>query len=182
MAKHILILNGSPRQNGNTSALIREFSRGAKESGHEVSTFLLHKMNIHGCKGCWQGGKDPDSPCTIKDDMDEIYPIYRKADIVVLASPLYYWSISGQLKTAFDRLFAVAEANEDYLNPSKDTALLMAAESDGFEETVYWYESAMKHIHWNDLGQVLVSGVLQPGDIETRPELNKAYELGRSIK
>ena len=180
--KKILVLNGSPRANGNTSALIKAFSEGAEAAGHSVSAFLLHDLNIAGCKGCWGGGKNPDSPCTIKDDMDKIYPAYREADVVVLASPLYYWSISGQLKIAFDRLFAIAEESANYANPQKDAVLLMAAEGDGFEESVYWYERMMKHIQWKDLGQVLASGVGQPGDIEGKPELKKAYELGRSIR
>lgn len=182
MAKKIIILNGSPRSNGNTSAMVDEFTRGAKEAGNAVTSFLLHDMDIRGCKGCWQGGKDPDSPCTIKDDMDKIYPAYQEADVVVLASPLYYWTISGQLKTAFDRLFAVAECNSSYRNPQKDAVLLMAAEGHGFEETVYWYERLMKHIQWKDLGQILMGSVHQPGDSKGKPELVKAYELGRSIK
>ncbi len=61
--------------------------------------------------------------------MLKIYPAYKAADVVVLASPLYYWTISGQLKTAFDRLFAVAECDKDYRNPKKECILLMAAGS-----------------------------------------------------
>lgn len=181
MEKKIVILNGSPRSNGNTSTLIREFTVGAEEAGNTVTSFLLHDMNIHGCKGCWKGGKNPDSPCTTKDDMDQIYPIYQEADIVVLASPLYYWSISGQLKNTFDRLFAVAECNENYRNPKKESVLLMAAEGKGFEESVYWYERLMEHIQWKDLGQILAGSVHQPGDIEGKSELKKSYELGKSI-
>lgn len=181
MAKKIIVLNGSPRRNGNTSALVDAFTRGAEDAGNTVTSFLLHDMEIRGCKGCWNGGKNPDRPCTIQDDMDKIYPAYQEADVVVLASPLYYWTISGQLKTAFDRLFAVAECNSDYRNPQKDAVLLMAAEGNGFDESVYWYERLMKHIQWKDLGRVLMAGVHQPGDSEGRPELVKAYELGKSV-
>ena len=98
MAKKIMILNGSPRFNGNTAALIASFTDGAKSAGHEVVCFDLQKMNIHPCLGCCGGGKDPESPCVQKDDMLKIYPAYKEADIVVLASPLYYWTISGQIK------------------------------------------------------------------------------------
>lgn len=107
MAKQIIILNGSPRKNGNTSELTKAFAKGAQEAGHTVTEFHLGDMNISGCKGCFGGGKNPESPCVQKDDMSKIYPVYKEADIVVLASPLYYWSISGQLKTAFDRLVGV---------------------------------------------------------------------------
>lgn len=179
--KKIVVLNGSPRRNGNTSALIREFTKGAQEAGHDVTAFLLHDMEIKGCKGCWGGGKDPQNPCTIKDDMGQIYPAYIEADIVVLASPLYYWSISGQLKSTFDRLFAVAEMDQNHRNPQKDAVLLMAAEGHGFDESVYWYERLMKHIQWRDRGRVLMGSVHQPGDAEGKPELKKAYELGKSL-
>ncbi len=93
--KNILVLNGSPRVVGNTSCLIEEFKRGAIESENEVKVFNLSRMNIHGCFGCFGGGKNPECPCVQKDDMNEIYPYFKEADVVVLASPLYYWTISG---------------------------------------------------------------------------------------
>ena len=110
MSKKIVILNGSPRPKGNTSALVEEFKRGAEEAGCTVTVFVLDKMDIHGCKGCFGGGKNPDSPCVQKDDMGKIYPVYREADVVVLASPLYYWNLSGQLRTAFDRDHSITAA------------------------------------------------------------------------
>ena len=128
MSKKILILNGSPRSKGNTAMLCDAFSAGARSAGHQVTRFDLHKLDIHGCLGCVKGGKDPASPCVQKDDMGLIYPAYREADIIVLASPMYYWGFSGQLKTAFDRLFAVAECFPGYANPQKECALIMAAE------------------------------------------------------
>ena len=182
MSKNIVILNGSPRRKGNTSALVKAFADGAESSGNKVTEFFLDGMNIHGCKGCFCGGKDPDSPCSQKDDMDKIYPIYKEADIVVLATPLYYWTISGQLKTAFDSLFAVAECDQNYRNPQKDSILIMAAEGYGFEETLYWYDRLEKHMGWKSIGKVLCGGVMAIGDIEGKPELQEAFELGKSIK
>lgn len=181
MSKKIIVLNGSPRPNGNTAALIKAFTEGAEAAGNTVTTFLLDSMNINGCKGCFGGGKDHESPCVQKDDMDQIYPIYKEADIVVLASPLYYWNFSGQLRTAFDRLFAVAECNENYDNPQKDCVLLMAAEGNGYEETINYYDNLMKHIKWNDIGKVLAGGVGHIGDIDGKPELEEARKLGASI-
>lgn len=181
MSKKIIILNGSPRKNGNTSALTAEFTRGAIESGNTVTEFHLNTMNIHGCLGCCGGGKDHSSPCVQKDDMDKIYPVYKDADIVVLASPLYYWTISGQLKTAFDRLFAVAECAPNYCNPKKETVFLMAAEGHEFEESLYWYDRLEQHLGWKSLGKVLCGGVMAVGDIKGKKELTEAYELGKSI-
>lgn len=182
MGKKIIILNGSPRKNGNTSALTAEFKRGAEEGGHEVTEFFLGQMKINGCLGCWHGGKDPEHPCMQRDDMDKIYPAYKEADIVVLASPLYYWFISGFLKNAFDRLFAVAEGDPNYRNPKKASVLIMAAEGAGFEESEHWYDHLEKHIGWKSLGKVLCGYVAQPGDTEGKAELKQAYDLGRSIE
>ena len=181
MSKKIIILNGSPRKSGNTSALTAQFTKGAEEAGNTVSEFFLDEMNINGCKGCFGGGKNPESPCVQKDDMDQIYPIYKEADIVVLATPLYYWTISGQLKITFDRLFAVAECDPDYRNPKKESVLIMAAEGHGFEESEYWYDRLEKHLGWKSLGKILCGSVMAVGDIEGKKELQDAYELGRSI-
>lgn len=181
MSKKIIILNGSPRKNGNTAALIEAFTQGAQSAGHQVTAFFLNDMEIHGCKGCFCGGKDATSPCVQKDDMDKIYPSYREADVVVLASPLYYWGVSGQLKCAFDRLFAVAECDPDYRNPKKDSVLLMAAEGWGFEETLFWYDHLEKHIGWKSLGKVLCGGVMQVGDIAGNEKLEEARALGASL-
>ena len=182
MGKKIIVLNGSPRKNGNTSALVKAFRDGAESAGHSVTEFWLGGMKINGCRGCCAGGKNPESPCVQKDDMERIYLAYKEADVVVLASPLYYWTISGQLKCAFDRLFAVAECDPGYTNPRKESALLMAAEGNGFEETVYWYDRLMGHIGWKDCGKVLCGGVMAVGDIEGKPELEEARRLGASIK
>ena len=182
MGKKIIILNGSPRKNGNTSALTGAFMKGAREAGNEVTEFFLGQMKINGCLGCWHGGKDPEHPCTQRDDMEKIYPAYREADIVVLASPLYYWFISGFLKNAFDRLFAIAESDPHYRNPKKESVLIMAAEGAGFEESEHWYDRLEKHIGWESIGKILCGYVTQPGDIQGKKELEDAYRLGSSIK
>lgn len=181
MSKKIVVLNGSPRAKGNTAALVKSFASGAEAAGHTVTCFDLQKMDIHPCLGCCKGGKDPESPCVQKDDMQKIYPVYKEADIVCLASPLYYWTISGQLKCAFDRLFAVAECDENLANPIKESVLLMAAEGHGFEETAYWYDRLMKHLGWTDKGKVLCGGVFQVGDIEGNEKLEEAWRLGHDL-
>jgi len=182
MSRKIIILNGSQRRKGNTSALTAAFRKGAEEAGHEVTEFHLAQMKINGCVGCWRGGKDPEHPCSQRDDMEQIYPAYRDADVVVLASPLYYWFISGFLKNAFDRLFAVAECDPNYCNPKKQNILIMAAEGAGFEESEHWYDHLERHIGWKSLGKVLCGYVTQPGDIDGKPELAQAYDLGKSIR
>lgn len=187
MSKKILILNGSPRKSGNTSGLCDAFTEGATASGNTVTRFDIQQMNIRGCLGCMKGGKDIASPCVQKDDMDKIYPAYREADIVVLASPMYFWSISAQLKTAFDRLFAVAETNSDYKNPYKGCIMLMAAESNtesNWKPVVEYYQALLAHLDWKNCGTVLAGGVMNVGDIHNaaaKPSLDAARSLGSSI-
>ena len=185
MGKKIMILNGSPKPQGNTKALIAHFTKGAEQEGHLVVCFDLQQMNIHGCLGCCQGGKDPSSPCVQKDDMEKIYPFYKEADVVVLASPMYYWSVSGQLKTAFDRLFAVAECNKDYVNPHKECALLMAAEGEtqeNFAPVKCFYEALVSNLGWQNRGIVYAGGNFAPGAIlQKKDQLQQAEELGKHI-
>lgn len=184
MKKKILVLNGGPRANGNTSALIDEFINGAESVGHTTTRFNLQGMDIHPCLGCYKGGKNPANPCIQQDDMMKIYPVYEAADIVVLASPMYYWAISGQLKCAFDRLFAVAEKDPSYRHPRKACILLMAAEedsADNFAPVINYYENLLKRLNWNDLGTVMAGGVVQIGDIKGHPSLDQARALGASI-
>ena len=182
MSKKIIILNGSPRKKGNTSTLTAEFARGAKEAGNEVTEFFLGDMDIHGCKGCFGGHSSRECPCVQKDDMAQIYPMVKAADVVVLATPLYYWNMSGQLRTAVDRLFALEEGDGNLLRDhGRASALLMAAEGHGFDDVVLYYDHLMEHLHWKNLGHVLSGGNMAVGDIKGKKELNDAYELGKSI-
>lgn len=183
MGKKVVILNGSPRRAGNTAALAAEFTRGAEEAGNTVVEFFLDSMDIHGCKGCFGGHSSRECPCAQKDDMDEIYPAVKECDVVVLATPLYYWNMSGQLRTAVDRLFALEEGDGNFLRGNgKASALLVAAEGSGFEDVVLYYDHLMGHLRWENLGHVLAGGNMAAGDIEGKPELKEAYELGKSIK
>lgn len=183
MGKNIVILNGSPRKTGNTAALVQEFARGAREAGNTVTEFFLDGMDIHGCKGCFGGHSGRACPCVQKDDMNQIYPAVKESAVVVLASPLYYWNLSGQLRTAMDRLFALEEGEGNLLRGNgRSSALLMAAEGHGFEDVLTYYGHLMDHLRWKNLGHVLAGGNMDVGDIQGKPELRQAYELGKSIR
>ena len=183
MGKNIVILNGSPRKTGNTAALVQEFARGAREAGNTVTEFFLDGMDIHGCKGCFGGHSGRACPCVQKDDMNQIYPAVKESAVVVLASPLYYWNFSGQLRTAMDRLFALEEGEGNLLRENgRSSVLLMAAEGHGFEDVLTYYGHLMDHLRWKNLGHVLAGGNMDVGDIQGKPELRQAYELGKSIR
>lgn len=183
MPKKIVILNGSPRRNGNTSALVKKFTEGAQSVGHTVTEFFLDKMDIHGCKGCFGGHSSQECPCVQKDDMTQIYPAVKACDVIVLATPLYYWNMSGQIRMAVDRLFALEEGDGNLLRGhGRASALLMAAEGNGFDDVLTYYNNLMKHLKWKNLGHVLAGGNGDIGDITGKPELEQAYELGKSIE
>ena len=197
MSKQILILNGSPRIHGNTAALIDAFTAGAEAAGHTVTRFDLAALDIHGCRGCLGGGADADSPCVQKDDMDAVYAAYRAADVVVLASPMYCWSVTAQEKAVLDRLFALMEAGMRAAEAGgaeaaaaaeaggKGCVLLMPAEEDterNFAPVVSYYEVLCERMGWRDLGRVLAGGVYRVGDIAGNPALDDARELGASLR
>lgn len=182
MRKKIVILNGSPRKMGNTTRLVKAFTEGAQHAGHTVTEFFLDGMDIHGCKGCFGGHSSKVCPCVQRDDMAQIYPAIKECDVVVLATPLYYWNMSGQLRTAMDRLFALEEGDGNLLRGhGRGSALLMAAEGNEFEDMVLYYDHLMEHLQWENLGKVLCGGVAEIGDIEGHRELELARELGKSI-
>ncbi|WP_298017515.1 flavodoxin family protein [uncultured Dysosmobacter sp.] len=183
MAKKIVILNGSPRRNGNTSALVKRFTEGAESAGNTVTEFFLDTMDINGCKGCFGGHSSRACPCVQRDDMSQIYPAVKDCDVIVLATPLYYWNMSGQIRTAVDRLFALEEGDGNLLRGhGRACALLMAAEGNGFDDVLLYFNHLMAHLQWNNLGAVLAGGNGDAGDIAGKPELEQAYELGKSIQ
>ena len=182
MGKKSVILNGSPRRRGNTSSLVSAFTKGAECAGHTVTEFFLDDMDIHGCKGCFGGHSSRECPCVQQDDMNKIYPAIRECDVVVLATPLYYWNMSGQIRTAIDRLFALEENDGNLLRGhGRASALLMSAEGHSFDDVVLYYDHLLEHLRWENLGHVLAGGNGDVGDIDGKPELQKAYEFGKSI-
>ena len=182
MNKRIVILSGSPRKNGNTEALVHAFITGAESAGNTVTEFFLDSMNLHGCKGCNGGHSAKEYPCVQRDDMENIYPAVKAADVVVRASPLYFWSISSQLKAVIDRLYALEEGDGNHLRGNgKSAALLMAAQGHGFDDVLPYFDHLLEHLRWKKLGQVLAGGNLKAGDIAGKPELQQAAELGKSI-
>ena len=102
----ILVLNGSPRPNGNTAGMVNIFQRAAEEHGHQVKVFNVCKMNINGCLACEYCHGKGHGQCVQKDDMQEIYAELSDTEMLVLAAPIYYHGISGQLKCVIDRFYS----------------------------------------------------------------------------
>ena len=172
--KKILILNGAGKKNGNTAALIKAFTEGADSAGNEVKEFYLQDMNIHGCldcHGCARKQKGNPHPCVQKDDMDQIYEACKEADVIVFASPVYWFSVTGTLKVAVDRLYA-PQCNWGAAGFKKETVYLMTSGSPAEYNplAVEWYRYFEQMLGWKSLGMVLGTG-----------KTEEARKLGESI-
>ena len=102
----VLILNGSPRPNGNTKQMIRAFCEGLEEAGHAFDELDICRMNVHGCLACEYCHGKGNGQCVQKDDMGKVYHALGEADMLVIASPIYYHGLTGQLKCCIDRFYA----------------------------------------------------------------------------
>ena len=184
MEKNIMILNGSPRAQGNTAALVDAMITGAKKAGHTAEAVDIRLLDIKPCTGCYGCAAGKGDPCVQKDDMKEIYTRLQKAHVVVFASPLYWWQFTAQMKAVIDRLFAVAAANDMHI-PSKEVALMIAAEDkreENFAQIIPYYQTCLvKNLNWTDRGMILAGGVNMPGDVDKTPFIKQAQELGASF-
>lgn len=175
----IVILQGSPNSNGSTNLLVEEFTRGAKESGHEVQRFDVAKMNLKPCTGCVSCGYE--GPCVLKDDNQLIREAILAADMVAFATPLYYYGMSAQLKTIVDRFCAYnSSINRKHM---KSAMLTVAWNSDDwtFEALKSHYKTLVRYLNFDDQGMVLGYGCGNPAMTRRSQYTTDAYNLGKSI-
>ena len=104
---NILVLNGSPRKEGNTAAMVEAFAAGAREAGHQVDIVPVCQKKIAGCLACEYCHTKGNGKCVQQDDMQQVYPLLEQAQMIVLASPVYYHSFTGQLQCAINRIYAL---------------------------------------------------------------------------
>lgn len=179
MNKKVLVISSSYRTNGNSARLAEEFSKGAKDGGNEVEFISLHDKKIAFCRGCLTCQKT--RRCAISDDAENIRVKMLNADVVVFATPVYYYGVSGQLKTLLDRLNPLYGSDYKF----RDTYLLFTAAEDdedvvkrvlnNFDGWVVCYEKARL------AGYVFCGGVNAVGDIEGNKKLREAYMLGKTV-
>jgi len=179
MKKNIVVLAGSPRKVSSTDRLAAAFIEGAKEAGHDVTMFRVADMKIGSCLGCAHCFQET-GVCVQKDDMQTILDALRKADTVVLASPVYYWGVTAQLKSALDRTYALLR--EGY--SIKHAALLMTCGDDtvaAAEPSIAMFRKICAYLKWQEAGIIIVPCISVPQDIYGRPELEQAKQLGIQI-
>ena len=151
----IIVLNGSPRPSGNTKAMISAFTEGAERAGHEVTVFDVCRMNIKGCLACEYCHTKAFRQCVQKDDMQKIYPILDEAEMIVLASPIYYHGLSGQLQCAINRIYA-----QGYPKKLKKAMLLLSSGDHGvYDGAIFTYRNSfLEYLHLEDMGIFTAAG------------------------
>lgn len=181
MNRKIVVITGSPRKNGNSFAMTDAFIKSAEEKGHSVTRFDAAFAKIggcHACETCYQTGK----PCSFEDDFNQIAPAILAADAIVFSMPLYWYSIPAQIKAVIDKMFSFVVGGKEIAG--KKCALIACCEEDdmtafdGIRAPIARSAALMK---WEMIGEVLIPGVLNVGDIEKTNGCEKAAALAESI-
>lgn len=180
MSKKILILSGSPRKEGNSDLLCDEFMRGAIESGNKVEKIRVAEKKIGFCHACYYCRKN-NGVCAIKDDMADVLQKMIDADVIVLASPVYFYSIDAQLKALIDRTVArwleVRDKEFYYI------ATMADEENTSAETTIACFRGYAECVEGaKEMGVICGSGVYEKGEIVGTPAMIQAYEMGKSVK
>lgn len=179
MSKHVLVLSASPRKGGNSDTLCDEFIRGAKESGNQTEKIFLRNHKINYCTGC--GVCNNTHVCVQKDDMEAILDKMVQADVIVMATPVYFYTMDAQMKTLIDRTVPryTEIKNKDFY------FIVAAADSDKkmLERTIDGFrgftDDCLPNAH--EKGIIYGSGAWQIGDINHTAAMNQAYEMGRNV-
>jgi len=184
MTKKILILKGSPRERGNSAALAERAAAGALEAGAQVESVYLHGLDIRACDGCdlciEQG-----QYCVIEDDMQSLYPKLLEADALLLASPIYWFTYSAQLKLCIDRWYGLWNFKNDLFRGKPIGIILTYGDSDlytsGGINAIHTFETMFRFLQAPIVGMVYGTANV-PGDVEKQPELmEQAYQLGQRL-
>lgn len=181
MSKKIVVITGSPRKSGNSFAMTDAFIKAAEAKGHTVTRFDAAMKNVggcHACETCFKTGK----ACSFDDDFNTIAPAILEADVVVYSTPVYWYSIPAQIKGLMDRIYSFCVAGKDIAG--KECALITCCEEhdvsvmDGVRIPV---ERSAALLKWNMVGEVMIPGVLNVGDIEKTDGCKIAAELAEAI-
>lgn len=177
--KKVLILSGSPRKGGNSDLLCDEFMRGAIESGNAVEKIIVADEKITPCRACYYCRKS-EGKCAISDDMAEVLQKMIDADVIVLASPVYFNSIDAQLKAVIDRTVArwleVKDKEFYYIITAADT------ERESMETTLACFRGYADCVNGAvERGVIYGTGVYEKGKILNTPAFVQAYDMGKSV-
>ena len=149
----ITVLNGSPRKQ-NTTAMSEAFAEGARAAGHEVEVLQVGKMKIGGCLACEYCHGKGEGKCIQKDDMEKVMPAYKDCDMIVFASPIYYFDMTAQLSAAIQRVYAIGKPTK----ATKAALLLSSASPNPFEGAIATYKSMIGYMGLEDAGIITAAG------------------------
>lgn len=177
--KDVLIISASPRKGGNSDMLCDRFALGAKEAGNNVEKIFLPSKNIGYCRGC--GVCNTTHKCVQSDDMAEILDKMVNADVIVLATPVYFYSLDAQMKTLIDR--TVPRYTEIR---NKDFYFIMTAadtDKDSMKRTLETFRGFTEDCldGANEAGIIYGVGAWQIGEIKDTPAYDEAYEMGKQV-
>lgn len=181
MSKKIVVITGSPRKNGNSFAMTDAFIKAAESKGYTVTRFDAAVMNLsgcHACETCYNMGK----ACSFDDDFNVIAPAILEADTVVFTMPVYWYSIPAQIKCVIDKLFSFCVAGKDVAG--KECALITCCEEDDMsvmDGIRIPIERSAALLKWKMVGEVMIPGVLNAGDIEKTDGCRQAATLADKI-
>ncbi|HUU79654.1 MAG TPA: flavodoxin family protein [candidate division Zixibacteria bacterium] len=183
--KKILIFNGSPRKKGNTAVLIEECLRGIREAGSDAEIFVLNKMKIKPCQFCDWCIKNNMLTCVKKDDMSELYPKLIESDAIIIASPIFWFNISAQMKLFIDRLYALHGKGGFAIKNKKVASILVYAdnnvESSGVKNAIKTLQDIFTYMK-SDIIAIVHGTAAKIGDAEKNKQLmSEAYQLGATI-
>ncbi|MDD2472570.1 MULTISPECIES: flavodoxin family protein [unclassified Methanoculleus] len=181
MSKKILVLTGSPRKGGNSDLMADAFIKGAQAAGHAVTKYETGLKKINGCKACNECYSKGDA-CVFRDDFNTLAPLMEQSDVLVLATPMYWFTFPAQLKAALDKMYALLIGGRQ--SNIKESILLACAETTeeaDFDGLVRTYGLIASYQKWTDLAHLLVPSVVEKGDILHTDALRRAEELGLSL-
>jgi multimeric flavodoxin WrbA len=183
--RKVMIAVGSPRKNGNSSILAKQVAAGAKAGGAMVETFYLQDMNIRPCNACDACRKKSRIDCVFKDDMQKLYPKLRRADAIVIASPIYWFTVSAQTKLFMDRWYALGSDEGYELAGKRFGIVLTYADADPFTSgavnALRTFQDALHFIGAEIVGMVYGSA-WKAGEIRrNKGVMEEAYELGKKL-
>jgi multimeric flavodoxin WrbA len=185
MPQKVLVSMGSPRKKGNSATLAGQVAAGAEAAGAQVERFSLHGMDIRPCRACDACHKEGNSGCVVKDDMQALYPKLREADAIVLASPIYWFTVSAQTKLLMDRWYALEQPGGNALRGKRIGIVLTYGDSDPFNSgavnALRTFQDAFHYIGADVVGAVYGSAS-EAGEIAANEALmRKAYRLGQRL-
>ena len=154
----ILVLNGSPRSKGNTKQMVKAFRAGAEAAAHQVDVADVCRMKINGCLACEYCHTKGNGICIPKDDMQEIYDLLKEAEMLVIASPIYYHGVSGQLKCVLDRFYSAAYPRKPK-NLKKVAMILSSGDADMYDGAMFSYQGDfLDYLGLEDMGVFTAHG------------------------